>query len=106
MDDAQLTGWHAYPLGSSGLGLPSPLWVLGISRRAGPVLRGDAARQRGWDGIGHYLDPSEWDGSDLFRPSNEGQERLGAASRSHTVASALRSGEIAPPRAANTPSAT
>ena len=76
--DARLTGWHAYPLDSSGLDLQSPLWVLGITGRCGPVVTGDAARQRGWDQTGQYLDAAEWDGSDMFRPSNEGTPLLTA----------------------------
>jgi hypothetical protein len=75
---AQLTGWHAYPLDRTGPDLQPPLWVLGISGRSGPVFKGDAARQRGWYEIGHYLDPSQWDGSDMFRPSNEGTPLLTA----------------------------
>ena len=40
-----------------------------MTGRSGPVPDGGTA---GLQPLGHYLDPREWDGSDLFRPGCEG----------------------------------
>ncbi len=67
-----INGWHAYETVCEGLPSQTAWWVLGVEGRAGPVLTGQKGVQAGLDPLGQYLDPREWDGSDLFHAANEG----------------------------------
>jgi hypothetical protein len=72
LEQHAIRGWHAYETVCEGLPLQTTWWVLGIAGRAGPVLTGPRAVRAGLDALGQYLDPREWDGSDMFHPANEG----------------------------------
>ena len=61
-----MSGWRTYETVCEGMPSETAWWVLGVAGRAGPVRRG-----KGLDSLSQYLDPREWDGSDLFHPANE-----------------------------------
>ena len=64
-----ITGWRLYEAVFPGTPSPAAWWALGITGRAGRVRTGP---ETPLDPLGHFLDPQEWDGSDLFHPTNEG----------------------------------
>jgi len=66
LEQHAIRGWHAYETVCEGLPSQTTWWVLGIAGRAGPVLTGPRAVRAGLDSLGQYLDPREWDGSDVF----------------------------------------
>jgi hypothetical protein len=71
LEDAHLTGWVPYLLEvSSGELASRKVWLLTVRGRSGPVYGVDGAHRDGLETLGQYLDPKEWDGSDLFVPSN------------------------------------
>ena len=72
LEQNAITGWHGYKTVVKGRISPTAWWILGVAGRAGPVQTGATGGSRGLDPLGHYLDPREWDGSDLFHPANEG----------------------------------
>ena len=64
-----ITGWRLYEAVCQGLPSPAAWWVLGITGRTGRVRTGS---ETPLDPLGQFLDPREWDESDLFHPTNEG----------------------------------
>jgi hypothetical protein len=60
-----LSGWQAVPIpGLPDLGGPYSLLV--ITGRGGPAYGSDGIRFPGLPALGQFLDPEQWDGSDLF----------------------------------------
>ncbi len=78
LEETKITGWRAYPTICEGLVSQGALWVLGITDGAGPVrtARGIVPSDR--DTPGQYLDPRDWDGSDLFHPVHDGTSLVAA----------------------------
>src|SRR5438105_13451069 len=70
LEQGAISGWRAYETVCEGMPSETAWWVLGVAGRAGPVRTGKGSPV-GHDRLGHYLDPREWDGSDLFHPANE-----------------------------------
>ena len=70
LEQGAISGWRAYETVCEGMPSETAWWVLGVAGRAGPVRTGKGSPV-GHDPLGHYLDPREWDGSDLFHPGNE-----------------------------------
>jgi hypothetical protein len=59
---APFVGWNAVPVVGSEPRLRGYA-LLGITGRVGPVTRPDS-------GLGMFLNPTTWDGSDIFKPEN------------------------------------
>jgi hypothetical protein len=71
LEQNAITGWRGYDSVMKGRG-PTTAWrILGVTGRSGPV-RTPTGGTAGLQPLGHYLDPQEWDGSDLFHPGSEG----------------------------------
>lgn len=70
LTEHRVSGWRPVPVEiESDLAL-GPLWLLVITGTAGPIYGINEARRQGLPALGQYLDPAEWDGSDLFVPAN------------------------------------
>lgn len=80
--DAGLTGWTTYPVTIDGRGFngsPDGYVGLAVTGRCGPIERDRARSEVRLSPIGKpyrasvglYVDPSSWDGSDLFMPRDE-----------------------------------
>jgi len=70
-EDLRLSGWRSFPVSVQG----DPDWhedltLLAVTGRSGPVYGAGGESRPGLDMIGQYLDPHEWDGSDVFLPTN------------------------------------
>lgn len=71
MRKLRLSGWRTLPVSvKDEPDLDNRLALLVITGRAGPVYGACGQTRPGVDVIGQYLDPNEWDGSDLFLPAN------------------------------------
>ena len=69
--DLRLSGWRSLPVSVKGdSNLLEDVAVLAVTGRAGPIYGAGGATRPDLDMIGQYLDPHEWDGSDLFLPRN------------------------------------
>jgi hypothetical protein len=72
LEQNAITGWRGYGTVSEDMPPTGTWWILGVAGRAGPVRTGEKGVPPGLDPMEQYLDPREWDGSDLFHPANEG----------------------------------
>ncbi len=70
LTDHNVTGWRAVPVEIENEPALGPLWLLVVTGRAGPVYGVDEKYREGLPAFGYFLDPAEWDGSDLFVPAN------------------------------------
>ena len=70
LSQLRLTGWAALPVNVRRGQLGVPLWLLAATGRCGPVYGSDGVPRPGLDRLGQYLDPLEWDGSDILCPEN------------------------------------
>jgi hypothetical protein len=64
-----LTGWQAVSLSD----LPDigrPYFLLVITGRGGPTYGSDGIRFTGLPELGQFIDPEQWDGSDIFLADN------------------------------------
>ena len=71
LEQNAITGWRGYDSVMKGRGSTTAWRILGVTGRSGPV-RTPTGGPAGLQPLGHYLDPREWDGSDLFHPESEG----------------------------------
>ena len=71
MQELRLSGWRSLPVSvKDDPDLDNRLALLAVTGRAGPLYGAGGQTRPGVDAIGQYLDPREWDGSDLFLPAN------------------------------------
>jgi hypothetical protein len=70
LEKAGLTGWLALPVRGPDAVVWESFWVLAITGRCGPVYGQGGLHHAGIDPAFPYLDPSKWDGTDLFMPEN------------------------------------
>jgi hypothetical protein len=72
LEQSDLTGWMTYPVAvAAGMEEAVGVWLLAVSGRSGSVYGVGGAPRLDVDTLGQYLDPTEWDGSDLFVPANQ-----------------------------------
>jgi hypothetical protein len=65
-----VSGWRAVPVEIGNDSTLEPLWLLVITGTTGPVYGVHDLRREELPALGYFLDPTEWDGSDLFVPAN------------------------------------
>jgi hypothetical protein len=71
LEELRVSGWRALPITvTGGPDLDERLALLAVTGRAGPVYGAGGQTHPDVDAIGQYLDPREWDVSDLFLPAN------------------------------------
>jgi hypothetical protein len=71
LQELRLSGWRSLPVSvKDDPDLDERLALLAITGRAGPIYGPGGQTRPDVDAIGQYLDPLEWDGSDLFLPAN------------------------------------
>jgi hypothetical protein len=71
LQKSEVSGWGSHPIDlRSPIDITSDLSLLLVRGRAGPVFGVGGIVRQDLDPVGQYLDPSEWDGSDLFLPAN------------------------------------
>ena len=64
-----MTGWNSVPVDLDPP-LAEQLWLLTVTGRCGPAYRNSGLRYRGMPALGTFLDPGQWDGSDVFMPDD------------------------------------
>jgi hypothetical protein len=71
LEEAGVTGWSRLPIALEGTDRGTlDLWLLGVTGRSGPIYGVGGSPRLDVDSFGQYLDSAEWDGSDMFVPSN------------------------------------
>ena len=66
----RVSGWRAVPVEIENDPTLRAYWLLVITGSAGPIYGVAGARREGLPALGQYLDPAEWDGSDMFVAAN------------------------------------
>ena len=69
LEQHQLSGWGTVPVSITGLASVKTLWLLTVSGTCGRLYGVDGDPVPGVR-VGNFLDPAQWDGSDLFVAEN------------------------------------
>jgi hypothetical protein len=69
--DVGASGWFSTPVQVEGV--QWQLWPLSISGRCGPMFGVGGDPYPGIPGIGSFIDPARWDGSDFFMADNNNE---------------------------------
>ena len=68
--DVAVTGWRSMPVEFAKPETGPQLHLLIVTGRCGPEYGGERTRPPGLPPLGLFLDPRQWDGCDIFMPSN------------------------------------
>jgi len=96
LDLNQLTGSRALPVEIIDYVLDMPVYLLAVTGRCGSEYGSGGRYRPGLPPFGMFLDPLEWDGSDLFTPTNSGVVLFGARAANVVRRARLRNVQLEP----------
>jgi hypothetical protein len=70
LEQHRFSGYRTLPISITGYAGRTTLWLLTVSGACGRLYGVDGDPLPGGGGIGNFLDPTQWDGSDLFVADN------------------------------------